>query len=289
MNDHGTSMIGRVCVVTGATSGIGEVTARVLAERGATVIVVGRDAARCARTLDRIRRSSGTRAVESRQADLSSLSEVRELASEVVSRWPRLDVLVNNAGACFRERRESLDGFEMSLALNFLSPFLLTRTLLPALEASESARIVNVTSSAHARGDIDFADLQSRKSYGVGRAYAQSKLAMLLFSYELARRLPGPYPTVNAVHPGLVATRFGRDNGWLRFWVRRLVKRQELSPAEGARTSIYLASSLAVEGRTGGYYVDCRSVRSSEVSYDADLARRLWREGCRLTGPHETT
>jgi NAD(P)-dependent dehydrogenase (short-subunit alcohol dehydrogenase family) len=172
----------------------------------------------------------------------------------------------------------------MTLALNFLSPFLLTLVLLRALEAGHAARIINVASSAHANGVIDFDDLQFRDSYGIGRAYAQSKLALLLFTYELARRLRTSSVTVNAVHPGLVATRFGRDNGRLRYWVRRLVKRHEISPEEGARTSVYLATSPEVDGVTGSYFVDSRPVRSSEASYDVELAARVWREGLHLTG-----
>lgn len=209
---------------------------------------------------------------------------MRRLAAEVVDHYPRLDVLINNAGAYFLNRLESADGYEMTLALNYLSPFLLTHLLLPSLEASESARIVNVSSGAHARGMIDFDDLQSENEYVGFDAYAQSKLALILFTYELAKRLEGTSITVNALHPGQVATRFGRNNGLIRFYVRRLVKRHELTPEEGARTSIYLAASPEVEGVTGRYYFRSQPVRSSESSHDPALAARLWAVSTELTG-----
>ena len=278
------AMADRVCLVTGATSGIGKVTAAALAEQGATVVVVSRNEKRCADTVDEIRESTGNPAVEYMVADLSDLSQVRRLASEVTSRHPRLDVLVNNAGAYFLERQESADGYELTWALNYLSPYLLTRLLLPSLEASESARVINVSSGAHSQGVIDFDDLQHENEYVGLEAYAQSKLALVIFTYELARRLEGSSVTVNALHPGQVATSFGRNNGLLRFYVRRLVKRNELSPEEGAQTSIYLATSPEVEGVTGKYYVKNKPKKSSESSYDRDLATRLWQMSSDMTG-----
>ena len=281
------NMKDRICLVTGATSGIGKVTARALAEQGATVIVVSRNEGRCVDTVDEIRASTGNSAVEYMVADLSDLSQVRRLASEVTSRYPRLDVLVNNAGGYFLNRLETPDGYEMTWALNYLSPFLLTQLLLPSLEASDSARIINVSSGAHSQGVLDFDDLQSRNDYVGLEAYAQSKLALVMFTYELARRLKGGSVTVNALHPGSVATRFGRNNGWLRFHVRRLVKRNELSPEEGAQTSIYLATSSEVEGVTGTYYVKSKPKKSSESSYDLDLSARLWQVSMEMTGLRE--
>ncbi len=280
-------MADRICLVTGATSGIGKVTAAALAEEGATVIVVSRDEKRCADTVDEIRASSGNPAVEYIRADLSDLSQVRELAEQVNGSYPRLDVLVNNAGAYFLKRLESADGYEMTLALNYLSPFMLTNLLLPSLEASESARVINVASNAHKQGVIDFDDLQSQNDYVGLQAYAQSKLALVLFTYELARQLEGSAVTVNALTPGLVATRFGRNNGWLRFHVRRLVRR-EISPEEGAQTSIYLATSAEVEGVTGNYYSKSKPAKSSESSHDLDLAARLWQVSSDLTGLDNT-
>lgn len=269
-------MADRICLVTGATSGIGKLTAAALAEQGATVIVVSRDERRCADTVDEIRAATGNPAVEYMVADLSDLGQVRRLASQVAARYPRLDVLVNNAGAYFLKRLETPDGYELTWALNYLSPFLLTQLLLPSLEASESARVINVSSNAHTQGVIDFDDLQSLNDFVGLEAYAQSKLALVMFTYELARRARDSNITVNALHPGLVATRFGRNNGWLRFHVRRLVKRNEISPEEGAQTSIYLATSPEVEGVTGKYYVKNRPKKSSESSYDLDLSARLW-------------
>lgn len=280
-------MADRICLVTGATSGIGKSTATVLAEQGATVIVVSRNERKCADTVDEIRASSGNSAVEYMVADLSDLAQVRELAAQVNSSYPRLDVLVNNAGAYFLKRLETPDGYEMTWALNYLSPFLLTHLLLPSLEASESARVINVASNAQSRGVIDFDDFQSQIDYVGLEAYAQSKLALVMFTYEFARRLGDSSITVNALHPGLVATRFGRNNGWLRFHVRRLVKRNEISPEEGAQTSIYLATSPEVEGVTGNYFAKSKPKKSSESSYDLDLAARLWQVSLEMTGLRE--
>lgn len=281
-------MADRICLVTGATSGIGKVTAAALAEHGATVIVVSRNEKRCADTVKEIRASTGNPAVEYFVADLSDLDQVRRLASEVTSRYPRLDVLVNNAGGYFLNRLETPDGYEMTWALNYLSPFLLTQLLLPSLESSDSARIINVSSGAHSQGVIDFDDLQSEHEYVGLEAYAQSKLALVMFTYELARRLEGGSVTVNALHPGQVATNFGRNNGVLRFYVRRLVKRNEISPEEGAQTSIYLATSPDVEGVTGNYFAKSKPKKSSESSYDRDLAARLWQVSMEMTGLDES-
>lgn len=282
-------MNGRICLVTGATSGIGRVTARALADMGATVVVVSRNRQRCADTVEEIRSSTGNPTVVFMVADLSDLSQVRRVAAEFVTRYPRLDVLVNNAGAYFLKRQESADGYEMTLALNYLSPFLLTHLLLPSLEASDSARIVNVSSGAHSRGVIDFDDLQSENDYVGFDAYAQSKLALMLFTSELARKLECSSITVNTLHPGEVATRFGRNNGLIRFYVRRLVKRNQLTPEEGARTVIYLATSPEVEGMTGNYYIDNQPARSSESSHDPALAKRLWQVSLELTGLDDST
>src|SRR4051812_7141414 len=185
------TMIGKTCLVTGATAGIGEITARELARRGARVLIVGRSPTRCASTLERIRAETGATAVESLIADLSSQADVRRLADEVRERCPRLDVLVNNAGGMFLTRRESVDWIELTLALNHLSYFLLANLLLPLITASAPARIVNVASDAHKGATIDFEDLQGQRRYGGWRAYQQSKLANILFTYELARRLEG--------------------------------------------------------------------------------------------------
>ncbi|MCI0397594.1 MAG: SDR family oxidoreductase [Chloroflexi bacterium] len=282
--DDGRLTENKVCLVTGATSGIGQVTVGVLAALGATVVVAGRSREKCAATVEEIRRRTASTAVEYLVADLSSQEEVGRLAGEFRQRHRRLDVLVNNAGAYFLRRMESVDGLEMTLAVNHLAPFLLTNLLLDVLKAGAPARVVNVASDAHAGGRIDFDDLQGRRGYSGRRAYAQSKLANVLFTYELARRLAGSGVTANALHPGFVASNFATNNGRLvrLFWsLARLVA---LSPKEGAQTVIYLAASPEVEGVTGQYFVRQKAVPSAPASYDAAVAGRLWEVSAELVG-----
>ncbi|MGB6650429.1 MAG: SDR family oxidoreductase, partial [Bacteroidota bacterium] len=238
-----STMDGKTCLVTGATSGIGAVTARELARLGAHVVIVGRNANKCERQIKRIRREVKDAQPEFILADLSSQEQIRRLTREFGSRYDCLDILVNNAGAYFGKRETTADGLEMTLALNHICPFALTRLLLDKLKSSRSARVVNVSSSAHEHARVNFEDLQSEVEYDRLRAYSQSKLANLLFTYELARRLKGTNVTVNALHPGSVATNLGSDSNWLRAKVRNVIKRQMLSPEEGAKTAIYLASS----------------------------------------------
>jgi retinol dehydrogenase-12 len=282
-------MTGQTCLVTGATSGIGEVTARELARAGARVILVGRSPERCAATLGRIREQTGASAVESLVADLSAQDGVRRLADRVRERCDRLDVLVNNAGGMFLDRRESVDGIELTLALNHLSYFLLTNRLLPLLRASAPARIVNVASDAHKGVSIDFDDIQGRRRYGGWRAYQRSKLANILFTYELARRLEGTGLTANTLHPGFVRTRFFQDfTGWFGLITKVGASLIAIGPEEGARTSVYLASSPDVEGVSGQYFVKSRPARSSPQSHDRAAAERLWRVSEELTGQAAT-
>jgi NAD(P)-dependent dehydrogenase (short-subunit alcohol dehydrogenase family) len=283
-------MADRVALVTGATRGLGRVVALELARQGATVLLVGRDRDRTLAAAEACRAQRGGGAVDPLVADLSSLAEVRRLGEEVRRRYPRLHVLINNAGAIFARRQVTVDGFERTFALNHLAPFLLTDVLLETLKASAPSRIVNVSSRSHRRGAIDFRDLQGARRYGLGgrRAYSQSKLANVLFTYELARRLDGTGVAVNAVHPGVVATDFGRNNGGLTGLVTRLAKRLfrrfVLTPEEGADTILYLASSPEVEGVSGKYWVRRRPVPSSAASYDESTQRRLWDVSARLTG-----
>ena len=284
METPDVSMAGKVCMVTGGTSGIGKVTARELARRGAIVVVVGRNGARSEATVTQIKRQTANPQVEFLLADLSSQEEVRRLAREFESRYPRLDVLVNNAGAIMLSRRESVDGIEMTLALNHLAYFLLTNLLLDRLKSSTPARIVNVSSNSHERAQLDFDDLQIRRRYWGFRAYARSKLANILFSYELARRLKGTGVTVNALHPGLVGTNFLANNGALGRFLKLLVAVKGMSAERGARTSIYLASSPEVETVTGRYFYQEREVPSSWASHDEDAAGRLWQLSAELTG-----
>ncbi len=273
----------KICLVTGATSGIGQVTARALAEQGAHVIIVGRNQAKCSATVNQIQQQTGNRAVEYLLADLSSQSAVRQLAQEFKNRYQQLHVLVNNAGAIFFQRQVTVDGIEMTFGLNHLGCFLLTWLLLDVIRASAPARIVNVASRAHERARINFDDLQGTKSYNAMRAYGQSKLANILFTYELARRLAETRVTANALHPGVVGTGFAANNGSLVRLGLRLYRFFVLSPEQGAETSIYLATSPEIQSITGRYFVDKQAVSSSPVSYDAAVAARLWQVSMQMT------
>jgi len=277
-------MSGKVCMVTGATSGIGKVTARELLRMGATVVMVGRSQERCDITAEQFRKETGSEMVDYLVADLSSQAEVRRLANDYLGRYDRLDVLVNNAGGFFMKRQESVDGIEMTLALNHLNYFLLTDLLLEIIQASAPARIINVSSNGHHGANIDFDDLQGERSYSGWRAYAQSKLANVLHAYELARRLDAAQVMVNALHPGFVSTRLARNNGLVFQLVMPLMRIIARSPDEGARSSVYLATSPAVEGITGKYFVDDQAVPSSAASYDEDTARKLWQVSMEMTG-----
>jgi NAD(P)-dependent dehydrogenase (short-subunit alcohol dehydrogenase family) len=301
-------MSGKTCVVTGATAGIGEVTARELSSLGANVVIVGRSPQRCKATVEAIRQQTNNAAADFLVADLSSQKEVRRVAQEVLDRCPRLDVLVNNAGAMFADRRESVDGIEMTFALNHLGYFLLTNLLLERLKASAPARIVNVSSHAHAHiKAFDIDDPQGRKHFPAlsggtapkfGRVlctlfapmqhpafvqYSQTKLANLLFTYELARRLEGTGVTVNALHPGFVATNFTAGNGVFGWFLRRYASLLAIGVEEGARTSVYLVTSPEVQGVSGRYFVKQKQVASSAASRDEAAARRLWELSEELT------
>ena len=274
----------KVCLVTGATSGIGRVTAQALADRGATTVLVARDAMRGAATVDDIKRATGTDRVDLLVADLSSQAQIRRLVEEFLRRYSRLDVLVNNAGALFMRRRESVDGIEMTLALNHLAPFLLTNLLLPTLKASAPARIVTVASAAHNGATFPFDDPQQRRGYRGLRVYGESKLANIMFTYELARRLAGTDVTANALHPGFVASNFGKGESWPMRAAMTLVSLFAISPEQGADTSIYLATSEDVAGVSGKYFDKRKPVQSSAASYDEDAAQRLWELSAQLTG-----
>lgn len=266
----------KVCLITGATSGVGFMTAQALAQQGGRVILVGRDAGRGASSVERIKQATGNAAVDLLLADLSSQADIAKLAQRVQCRYERLDVLVNNAGAIFTKRHVSMDGVEMTLALNHLGYFLLTHLLLDILKASAPCRVVNVASSAHWRGRIRFDDLQGEKRFGGWQAYCQSKLANILFTYELANRLVGTHVTANALHPGFVATRFGHNNAGVMAQLIRAAQVLAISPEQGAETIIYLSASPEVEGVSGKYFVNKHETRSSPRSYDAAIAKALW-------------
>jgi NAD(P)-dependent dehydrogenase (short-subunit alcohol dehydrogenase family) len=284
MTTSTNAMHGKICIVTGATSGIGFVTAQALAHQGATVLVVGRNPERSAATARHIQQETGNSAVEAMVADLSAQAQVRQLASEVQRRFAQVDLLINNAGALFARRQLSQDGIEMTFALNHLAYLLLTNLLLDRLKASPAARIVNVSSEAHRGAQLDFADLQGQHRYRGWRAYRRSKLANILFTYELARRLEGTGVVTNALHPGFVATNFGRNNRGLTAALWRILQLAAISPEEGAQTIIYLSSAAEVKDTTGRYYVKKKAVRSSEASYDRAAAERLWQVSAELTG-----
>jgi retinol dehydrogenase 12 len=267
---------GKTAIITGATAGIGEVTALELARGGARVWLISRDPARCADTARRIQQATGNADVHFIAADLSSQRAVRDAAASLLAVLPGIDVLVNNAGAIFGERRNSVDNIEMTWALNHLSYFLLTTLLLPALKAAPAARVVNVSSTAHmmTRGIHTDDPLFERRRYSSWEAYGQSKLANILFSNELARRTG---LASNALHPGTVASKFGRNNsGWLWQTAMRLFGRFSLTPEQGARTSLYVAASPDVEGVRGAYFSDSKRVTPSAAARDAAAAERLW-------------
>ncbi len=283
-----TSMEGKTVLVTGATNGIGKVTARELARMGARVVIAGRDPARTEHALAELRRASGNDDVHAMVADLSVQSEVRRLAGEFLQQNDALHVLVNNAGAVFTERTTTADGIERTFATNHLNYFLLTRLLVERLKESAPARIVNVSSRAHERSAIAFDDLQAERSYTPMRVYGQSKLANVLFTYELARRLEGTGVTANCLHPGVVRTGFGKNNsdryGRLFAAAVRAAGLFFVSPEKGAETSVYLASSPDVDGITGRYFARCRATPSNAASHDIDAAQRLWEISERMCG-----
>jgi NAD(P)-dependent dehydrogenase (short-subunit alcohol dehydrogenase family) len=282
----GVAMRGRVCLVTGANRGLGKATALGLARQGATVVMLGRDADRVALASDDVRRESGNPDVSYLVVDLASLASVRAAADELARRFSAIHVLVNNAGVNLARRAVTADGFEMTLAVNHLGPFLLTNLLLPLLSAGAPSRVVNVTSWFERFGRIDFDDLHAeRKRYGALAAYYQSKLANALFTYELAERLAGTGVTVNCVDPGLVATDLLRDRAWWNpRWLRPLWRRFLLSPDRGARAAIYAASAPELTSVTGRCFrAHRRATRTSDRSRDATLRKRLWDESARLS------
>ncbi|HZN75325.1 MAG TPA: SDR family oxidoreductase [Micromonosporaceae bacterium] len=277
------TMSGKTVLITGGTAGIGKATAVGLARLGARVAITGRHAERAEAAADDIRAASGNPAVDAYGADLSAQAQVRRLAAEVLDAYPRLDVLVNNAGGFWNTRRVTVDGLEHTFALNHLAPFLLTHLLRDRLIATAPARIVTVSSGAQAVGRIDFDDLQGERSYSGQRAYNQSKLANVMFTYELARRLEGTGVTATVLHPGVVRTAFAAEDParWQRVFlpvIRPFMK----TPDQGAETSIYLASSPDVDGITGRYFADRKPKRSSKASYDTAAQARLWQVSAAL-------
>ena len=270
------SMEGRTCVITGANSGIGKASAEQLASMGAEVVMVCRNRGRGERAKAAVEKNSGSKSVELMLVDLASLASVRQFAQEYEDGHQSLHVLINNAGVARLRRSLTIDGFETTFQVNYLSPFLLTNLLLPLLKNSAPSRIVNISSVSHYGGHINFGDLQYESGYGVMRAYSRSKLALILFTHELARRLEGTGVTANCLHPGAVATNiWGNPIGPASF-IMKITRLFMLSPEKGAKTQVYLASSPEVETVSGEYFDARVKKRSSEDSYDQALAEKLW-------------
>ncbi len=277
-------MHGKICLITGGSDGIGYAASRELARLGARVVIVGRNAAKTEAAVRQIIADTDNHAVEYLLADLSSQREVRRVAAEAMDLLPHLDVLLNNAGAIFLSDRRSVDGIEMTFGLNHLSYFLLTSLLLDHLRKAPRARIINVSSCAHeSPGRFRLEDLPEPSGNGGYPAYKRSKLCNILFTYELAQRLEGENITANALHPGLVRTNIARNNGLLGRVVNFFIGVRGITPDKGAETPVYLAASPEVEGVTGRYFVDCRLAPSASISYDAELAARLWDMSASLT------
>ncbi len=273
-------MDGKTCLVTGATSGVGLKTAEGLAASGARVVIVARNEQRVSALAAKLGPETG-----SHVADLSNQDDVRRLAGEVQERYDRIDVLINNAGAFYQRRQESAGGVEMTFALNHLAPFMLTNLLLDYLKAGAPTRIVTVASIAHKGQKLDFDDLEGKRKYGSWKAYGRSKLANILFTYELARRLEGTGVTANCLHPGFVASKFGHNNGGLVKGVIGLGQRLfAISEEKGALTSLHLASSAEVEGVSGKYFAKSKPIASSAASHDEDAQARLWQISAEMVG-----
>lgn len=278
-----SSMVGQTVLVTGGTGGIGRSTALGLARLGANLAIAGRDEARAEQVAAEIRAATG-RHVDVFVADLSAQAEVRRLANEALQRLSRIDVLVNNVGGYWNSRHLTVDGLERTFAVNHLAAFLLTKLLLPRMRQHGHARVVTVASHAHAQGRINFDDLQGERSYSGARAYNQSKLANVLFSYELARRCRGSGVTSNALHPGVVSTSFGaEDPGWTQRVLVPVLRPLMRSAQRGAATSVHVASAPQLGGVTGRYFTNSKDSTSSPRSHEQETAARLWQISTELT------
>ncbi len=280
-------MQGKVVVITGGTSGIGQVSAEKLAAMGARIVLVARSKDRGEATLARLREVAPGQAHAIHYGDVSRLADLNRLAAEIRSAEPRIDVLINNAGAMFGQRQVTEDGLELTFATNHMSYFVLTHGLREQLLAAGSARVVNTSSHAHYRGKVDFADLQFEHNYKAFPAYSNSKLYNVLFTRELARRLAGTGVTTNSLHPGFVATRFGdQSGGSMARWIG-VLKIFAISPQKGAETIIYLASSDDVAKTSGLYFYKCKPVEPAKIAKDDAVAERLWTETAKLAGIKE--
>jgi NAD(P)-dependent dehydrogenase (short-subunit alcohol dehydrogenase family) len=275
---------GRVCIVTGASSGIGRATAQEFARMGATVALVCRNPERAEAVRNEIHTATGNEAIQVLLADLSAQAEIHRLAQELLDRYPQIHILINNAGVLNRERTTTVDGIETVFAVNHLAYFLLTHLLLERLAASGSARIINVASAAHRWGNLDFEDLQNAREYRAMRVYGQSKLCNILFTRELARWITSTEVTANCLHPGGVATGLGWNNGWWAVLIAKALQPFLRTPEQGTDTVVYLATSPAVEAVSGKYFVDCHEIQPSPAAQDDGAAKRLWQISAELTG-----
>lgn len=266
----------KIVVITGSTSGIGRAAAIELARKGAHLVMVVRNAEKAEKVKKEIADSTGNSRIDIRIADLSLVKEVKRVATEIRSNYPKIDVLINNAGMIYPERIETKEGNEMTLALNHLAYFIMTRELLPGLKGAGKARIINVASEAQRAGKIWFDDIQLKNGYSAMKAYCQSKLMNIMFTYELARQLNGTGITANALHPGVVDTGFARDYKGIMGWLVKASKPFMRSAEKGAETTVYLASHPDVEGKTGIYFSNKKPIRSNSQSYNQEAQRRLW-------------
>ncbi|MFX1409708.1 MAG: SDR family oxidoreductase [Promethearchaeota archaeon] len=272
-------MHGKTCMITGANSGIGKATALSLAEMGAVVIMICRDKNRGVSAQKEIINETGNKSVDLLICDLSSQQSIYKLVENFKRKYQKLHVLINNAGVVKTNRTLTIDGFETTFAVNYLAPFLLTNLLLDILKKSAPSRIINVSSGIHKNGNINFDDLQAENKYRSYKAYGQSKLALILFTYELSKKLRGTGVTVNALHPGFTRTNIGRDYS---VFIRPFTKLSK-NPKKGAETSIHLATSPELEGITGKYFIKSQQARSSKDSYNKQLAKELWKVSLELT------
>lgn len=272
-------MHGKICMITGANSGIGKATALSIAEMGAVVIMICRDKNRGESAQKEIINETGNKSVDLLICDLTSQESIYKLVENFKKKYQKLHVLINNAGVVKTNRTLTIDGFETTFAVNYLAPFLLTNLLLDILKKNVPSRIVNVSSGIHKNGNINFDDLQAENKYRSYKAYGQSKLALILFTYELSKKIKGTGVTVNALHPGFTRTNIGRDYS---VFIRAFTKLSK-NPKKGAETSIYLATSPEVEGITGKYFIKKQQTMSSKDSYNKELAKELWKVSLELT------
>jgi len=273
---------GKTCVITGATSGIGQIAAERLAAMGARLVLIARDQARGESTLRRLREQAPAAAHRVHYADLMRVAEVKRVAADIAASEQRIDILVNNAGAIFSYRRLTAEGLERTFALNHMAYFVLSHSLREPLLAAAPARVVNTASAAHQSAKLDFDDLQFARAYNGVSAYQRSKLCNILFTRELSRRWAGTGITVNCLHPGFVASRFGKESGGLLPLVLRAAQVFAISPEEGAETIVYLASSQEVADVSGGYFFKCRASAPAPQAEDDNAAKRLWRKSAKL-------